>query len=79
MEAGIFIVLAVIAIALSLALRWLALWYFRINEAIDLLRQIRDRLPDPYGFKFETKSAPHRFENAMDKASTWNPNIIKNP
>lgn len=38
-----FIVAA--GIALALGIRWFVLWYFKIHELLEVLTEIRDRLP----------------------------------
>lgn len=41
---AVWFVLAMLAIAGFFAFRWVLLWYWRVNEAVDLLKEIRDSL-----------------------------------
>ena len=41
------IALCVVAMIVFMALRSFFLWYFKIDERVILLREIRDRLPAP--------------------------------
>ena len=40
------VILVLVGIVVFLLIRELLCWYWKINEAIELLRSIRDRLPE---------------------------------
>jgi hypothetical protein len=48
-------------------LRGLVLWYFRITEMIEVLKEIRDRLPAPQKKTAQPDPAPGFLERLLER------------
>jgi hypothetical protein len=66
------IALCVVAMVVFMALRSFFLWYFKIDERIELLREIRDRLP-----AIKVQSAAKPPISAPGAAEKWAARLLR--